>query len=1095
MRKVFALVIVLLFGFSQLTLFAQKKVELINSGQILKAGIKFHDDEKYDDAIRQYEQIGRNDTNYALARYEEALSAYNLGHYDTVFRICRELMDMDSYVGSEAYTLYGSALDDRDKSNEAIDFYKKAIVRFPKSYLLHFNLGVAYFRAKKYDDAYARFKRALEINPHHPTSHYFLGILLADCQRWTPAMLAFHTALMLDPNKNVENKALTFLINIAKGEYTPQKEGVKLTEPEDPAFIKIDKLIESKIAFRPEYKIAANIDDKLMKQTQLILETLKQSKPTSNNYFVKQYVPLYSELMATQSLKTFEYYPYKDVDNELVTKWKSKSKKDIQEFDNWIVSYFTKISADFVDTVNGKPEQFKRYVYNSGTIEALGTDYDAKTQTRKGYWRLFYTNSNMEREGNYDNAGKMQGEWKSYYANGNLKTVATYKDGKVQGVVKDYFMNGNVQRNAPFKDDKYEGRVLKYYNNGALESENDYKAGVIDGKVKTYYQNQNLNLNIDAKNDKIEGKITQYNQHGYIQTTSDAHNGEKDGQYIAYFPNGKIRDKGMVKAGKSDGKWQYYDEEGHLIKECEFSKGDVIGVLKEYFSNGKLSSQETFDNKGKLNGLQTDYDEDGVKYFEGTFKEDKLVNYKYFDKTGKVTHEASEAHGELKFQVFTPEGYLWKEGVLKKGDINGTFTNFYRNGNVHITEEYVNGVLNGGYKEYYKSGVLHKEGTNKNGSWDGNFRIYFENGKLEEEMYLVKGDKEGDAYTYFLDGSVSEHKYFHSGDETGWQTSYYPDGKVEYEYFQDDALITKYFVFDTAGKVVSKFENPKGTADFDVKFFNGKPKSTAHYDFGHLQGPYKYYYGNGQVSNDAVYDHGYKTGAAKEYHLNGKIMKEGVFKYGQADSIWTFYDRNGVKDCKGAYKDGDKTGYWTWYYPNGKPEFIAKYKEGEKDSIVVMYAPDGAVRVKLRYNNGQLLSYTYIGKDGKEVSDIRLDKESGTVLAYYANGQKSYEAVYKNGSRQGECTYYYPDGKLQWEEHYDNGNKVGKQTLYAADGKLDREETRYFDEFDGPVRYYDTAGNLVLEENYKLGYLHGPVKEYDKGTVKNVTNYYYGIKL
>jgi len=1046
-------------------------------------------------AIDMYELIGRNDTNYAKACYEEAYSAYTLGKYDTVFRLCKILMDMDSYVGAEAYTLYGSALDDKDSSAAAIKFYNTALTRFPRSYLLHFNLGVAYYRSNKYDEAYQCFKRALEINPRHPTSHYFLGLLLADSKRWAPAMLAFNTALMLDPSRSVENKCLNFLISVAKGEYTPAKEDVKLSEAEDPNFAKIDKLIESKVALNDNYKIAANIDDKLMKQNQFLLESMKKTKPVSDNYFVKQYVPFFMDLLATQNLKTFEYYPFKDLDNDIVTKWKSKSKKDIQEYETWIANHFTQVAAEFVDTVNGKAQKFQRFCFNTGAIEALGTEFDTKTKTRRGYWRFFYANSNLESEGNYDNNGKAQGEWKSYYGNGKLSTVVTYKDGKRQGQLKEYYMNGNLKRDAPFKDDLYEGKVLLYYNNGSMESENNYKAGVVNGKVKTYYQNGNLNLDIDAKNDKIDGKLVQYDPHGYVTMRSDAKDGEKNGAYVSYYANGQIKAKGNVKNGKGDGHWLYYDENGKKTKECDIVNGDEVGNVKEYFSNGKVSTDETFDNKGKLTGLATNYDDDGIKYFEGTYKDDKLVSYKYFDKAGKVIQEASESRGDLDFKAYSVYGQLMKKGLLRKGERQGKWTYYFRNGTVQLTENYESGVLTGDFQEFYKSGVKHKEGTYKNGKLNGNYLTYFENGKLQEEFILVDGSREGDAYTYYMNGEVSDHNYYHEGDEVGWQSSYYPNGKLNYEYFDDGTLMSKYYVYDTAASVASKFLNPQGTAVFDVKFFNGKPKAYGKYKDGRLLGEYKYYYGNGQVDGESNYSLGYRNGPAKEFHMNGKIMKEAYYKNGMADSLWTFYDRDGMKENSGYYKEDDRDGYWKWYYPNGKVEFSALFKDGDKDSIATMYASDGTVRVKLKYNTGQLLSYTYVGKDGKDMPDIKLENESGNVVAYYPNGQKSYEASYKNGWREGKCTYYYPDGKIQWEENYVHGNKTGKQTFYSVDGKLQKELNEYFDEFDGPCKFYDKSGNLVREENYVLGYLNGPVKDYEGGKVKKQTPYYYGIEL
>ena len=196
--------LLLLCIFAMFSANAQNEPKLINSGKILKEGIQLHEDGKYLDAVKQYEQISRNDTNYTTAQYEEAYSLYMLGKYDTVMRMCRALIELNDYTSTDAYTLLGNTLDDKKMRPEAIKLYQEAIAKFPKAYMLHFNLGVAYFRANRLDDAAASFRKALEINPFHPTSHYFLGLINAELKRWTPALLAMNTCMILGPNKNLE---------------------------------------------------------------------------------------------------------------------------------------------------------------------------------------------------------------------------------------------------------------------------------------------------------------------------------------------------------------------------------------------------------------------------------------------------------------------------------------------------------------------------------------------------------------------------------------------------------------------------------------------------------------------------------------------------------------------------------------------------------------------------------------------------------------------------------------------------------------------------------------------------------------------------
>ncbi|HXP50609.1 MAG TPA: hypothetical protein VN922_11675, partial [Bacteroidia bacterium] len=54
-------------------------VKLIDSYDLLKRGIALNDTGQFDKAAALFEQISRNDTNYALAVYEDAVSRISAG--------------------------------------------------------------------------------------------------------------------------------------------------------------------------------------------------------------------------------------------------------------------------------------------------------------------------------------------------------------------------------------------------------------------------------------------------------------------------------------------------------------------------------------------------------------------------------------------------------------------------------------------------------------------------------------------------------------------------------------------------------------------------------------------------------------------------------------------------------------------------------------------------------------------------------------------------------------------------------------------------------------------------------------------------------
>src|ERR1700739_3559977 len=103
--------------------YAQKNNPLINSGDLLKKGIDLHDAGKYQEAIQQYSQISRSDTNYSDALYEMAYSYAEDSQFDIAYQYSLKGMqlfpDQLPRFGMQA----ANTLDDMKKPADAITLY------------------------------------------------------------------------------------------------------------------------------------------------------------------------------------------------------------------------------------------------------------------------------------------------------------------------------------------------------------------------------------------------------------------------------------------------------------------------------------------------------------------------------------------------------------------------------------------------------------------------------------------------------------------------------------------------------------------------------------------------------------------------------------------------------------------------------------------------------------------------------------------------------------------------------------------------------------------------------------------------------------
>jgi DNA-binding winged helix-turn-helix (wHTH) protein/tetratricopeptide (TPR) repeat protein len=76
---------------------------------------------------------------------------------------------------TEAYLQYGSLLEAIGRLDEALDMKLHALERDPFSPLVHLQISVAHFHARRYDDAIEWARRALELDPRHPQAREHLA--------------------------------------------------------------------------------------------------------------------------------------------------------------------------------------------------------------------------------------------------------------------------------------------------------------------------------------------------------------------------------------------------------------------------------------------------------------------------------------------------------------------------------------------------------------------------------------------------------------------------------------------------------------------------------------------------------------------------------------------------------------------------------------------------------------------------------------------------------------------------------------------------------------------------------------------------------
>jgi tetratricopeptide (TPR) repeat protein len=172
----------------------------VRQDSMILRGIELHDAGKYDEAITIYRQVLAENRSNTYALLEIANSHYAKKAYDEALQYAWEGIKHKTDFAFQFLMVIGNVFDDQGKTEAAVEAFKLGLRLAPDFFMLHFNLGVAYFRNSELDSAGACFRRAIVLNPCHPGSHLMLGLTYIALRKDAQGILALDRFLALEPN-------------------------------------------------------------------------------------------------------------------------------------------------------------------------------------------------------------------------------------------------------------------------------------------------------------------------------------------------------------------------------------------------------------------------------------------------------------------------------------------------------------------------------------------------------------------------------------------------------------------------------------------------------------------------------------------------------------------------------------------------------------------------------------------------------------------------------------------------------------------------------------------------------------------------------
>ncbi len=1050
----------------------------------IQQGVQFNDDEKYDEAMREFEKVHPADSLYYLALYESALTSMNQKKYAKGVDFCKKGLAMISPEKRGFYDLMGSCYDYMEKQDSAIWAYNEGLKVYPNYYKYYFEIAVSY-AGKKNDSAAIRYLiKANELNNIHPGTHLLLARIAARNGYFVGAYFAHMYAILLDNNSGRALNGLSEFQKVCNNNVEMEKTPYAI--PHSANYNQIDELLKARAAQIESYKSKVSLPyTEITKQCQLLSEQFVYD-PEDKNFYNAYYGKYFYNAWKKGLFEGGMYQMFSGINDRDIQAIVMKKKGAISAYQDYMINEIVTFRKKIPYIYQGKALEGDRFFTNSGDVEAVGKLVNGN---KEGDWYIFSYNGNLKTLAHYEN-NEPEGRWETFYITGEKNTDGGWKKGKRHGPYTLYWPNGQIKEKGNYDNGTISGEVINYNSNGSISEVTQFNSkGVRHGKYVSYTSYGVKSAEAEYVNGSVQGKVLNFYRNGKKSEEREFKDGYSHGPAKQYFENGKVMSEGSNIAGKRDGYWITYFDNGKKKSEGNYKMGLQVGEWKDYDYKGFLRQTYTMSDAGVLNGTITGYNSKGAIIRTAVYKKGKLKVAQFFDNNGKLL-STTKGGKNYEMKDMYPNGVVDEVGKIEKNQRQGKFVHRWMNNTLGTESEYINDAMDGLYRKYYYNGQVQDEYYYRQGDLDGYFRRYYKHGQLKAEGYYKQGSLVGPYTSYYENGAVKEKFYYMNNEATGYGEFFDNKGRITKRTLYSDIIVTKTELMDTTGKVFQTFGDVTGSGAITTKFFNGSKHEEFTMVNGVKHGPYKRYYPNGVLRETVNYVYGWYEGQYKFYEPNGKLSFMQIYHNDNIDSVEVDYDLEGRKSAERTFYNGNLNGSRRWYYENGQVQADKWYTDGEEDSTTVFYGENGAIGMALYFESGVMMGYAYVDNTGKLGPVRAMPEETGKIAAMYSNGNKAREAEYVHNMLEGTRTAYFTNGKVFTTGVLKNDEFDGKSSEYYIDGKLKEESTLKFGDFHGVRKQYYSNGKLAVETNFYYGEKQGVETWYDQNG-KVIATYFY----
>lgn len=318
---------------------------------LIQEGIELHDQKNYDEAIKLYQQVLKENPDCDLAMYEMTLSYYYKKDFPKALETAYKLVQYKGKTGILGFAILANIVDDQGNPKKAVEIYQSAIKALEddpeyQSHVasLYYNLGITYTRQKRSKEAREALKSAVLFNFKYPSPNYLLSEVFYSSKYKIPALLAAGRFLTLELNSNRSNRATAIFLDILKAAEEDDKGNIKifvdLNAPKDEGdFGAVDLLLGTLTTVKTEKDKNKSRPEIFADAVDTLISLLSEDKKLASTFVGKTYLPFMVEMKKKGYVKHFAYIIMQQNGNTEAKEWLIDNGPKTLAFLNWAKDY------------------------------------------------------------------------------------------------------------------------------------------------------------------------------------------------------------------------------------------------------------------------------------------------------------------------------------------------------------------------------------------------------------------------------------------------------------------------------------------------------------------------------------------------------------------------------------------------------------------------------------------------------------------------------------------------------------------------------------------------------------------------------------